>query len=153
MLRYQPELFQDPATASLILQSYQESSDAEIMFLDSEGYPIITQNLQPGSSAIQYLAPIDQIQIQNGQIITKINPEILTPVNQIEVLAPVMSRDQQILGIVRMTTILRRSWKDSAACGHGFLGVILLGLIVGVILGLDSGGNDQPAYPTGDRCG
>ena len=135
MLRYQPELFQDPATASLILQSYQESSDAEIMFLDSEGYPIVTQNLQPGSSAIQYLAPIDQIQIQNGQIITKINPEILTPVNQIEVLAPVMSRDQQILGIVRMTYDFETVVERFSSLRTWILGVILLGLIVGVILG------------------
>ncbi len=135
MIRYQPELFQNPQIARTILQSYQINSDAQLAFLSSSGIPLPANDGSDSASITQILAPRDIQKIQSGQTITRINSTARTPVNKIEVLAPVMGPDQRMLGIVSLTYSFDSVVNRLARLRGWIIGIVMLGLIFGVVLG------------------
>ena len=133
MARYEPDLFQNPQLAQAMLQSYGQSSDAKLTLLNSDGDPLTDP--QSGGSGGYQLGQPDLQQIQAGQVITHINPQILPPVSSIEVLAPVITANNQMLGIVRLTYSFESVLTRLMRLRTWIIVIAMLGLALGVILG------------------
>ena len=133
MARYEPNLFQNPQLAQAVLQSYGQSSDAKLTFLNSDGDPL--GGAQSGAPNGYQLGQPDLQQIQAGQVITHINPQLLPPVSSIEVLAPVITTDNQMLGIVRLTYSFESVLARLMRLRTWIIVIAILGLTLGVILG------------------
>jgi two-component system, OmpR family, sensor histidine kinase BaeS len=135
MVRNQPELFQDPQLAQILLQNYSQTSDAQLMLLDASGNPLPYESSDNEPSIIQLLAPGEQQKIQTGQIVTHVDTKAFSPVSRIDVLAPVVDANRRTLGIVRLTYSFETVLERLLRLRTWIISIILLGLAVGVILG------------------
>lgn len=135
MARYQPELFRDPQVAQAMLEDYNQTSRAQLLIVDATGYSVTTDTAENEASIIELLAPIDRQKIQNGQVVTQVDSQLLSPVSKIEVLAPVINARQQMLGIIRLTYSFETVLERLTQLRTWIISILLLGLVVGILLG------------------
>ena len=134
LVRNQPELLQDPQLAEKILQSYGQATDASLMFFNPTGQPISYKDIN-GNSPNLYLTTYDLQEVQTGQIVTRVQSQNFQPVREIEVLAPVIGLNQNMIGVVRLSYSFDSVLQRLLRLRTWIISIAVLGLVLGITLG------------------
>jgi two-component system sensor histidine kinase BaeS len=135
-LNGRPDIWHDPAQARAILARTTARSTTRMMLLDPSGHVLASSDPADGERLGQRLdLPIlDKALRGEVSVRTTYSPQLQAEV--VDVLAPVMGPDQQMMGIVRLSHPLLNIRDWIMPLRYLILAVLVVGLLLGTAVGL-----------------
>lgn len=132
----QGEIWQSPQLARALLDQSRTNPNKLLMLLDSNGRILASSDPADDENTGQPLNSQDLSRALDGELVVHTDYSQRLGGEVVDVLAPVITPNQQVIGIVRVAYHLA-SLQDELAQFEGLIiGILILGLVLGGTLGL-----------------
>lgn len=124
-----------PLVAQVLLDGLNPKPSARVMFLDQYGRLLASSNTDDVSKLNSQLVTPGLSTALDGNLVTLVNYYSSSQVEAIDVFAPVIAINQEVIGVVRMTYPINTVYQDFIRMGDLILVILAVGLAMGVFLG------------------
>lgn len=131
-----PDIWQNSASARSFVTRFSAHHQSQVMLLDPAGKLLASSSSDDQARLGQTLELANLAQVLAGQNSVRINYSQNTQVEIAEVLVPVFTADQKVVGIVRLTHQLENVFEQFLRLRYLIAGVLVVELILGALVGL-----------------
>jgi len=132
----QPNILTDPADAQRFLTQLSAQHKLKIMLLDRQGNLLASTEIENTDQIGQPLDLADLPSALAGGRPTQVTYSLTLQAEVIEVLAPVVAPNEEIVGVVRLSRQLSDVHSQFLKLRYLIVGVLAVALLLGVIIGL-----------------
>lgn len=124
-----------PLAAQALLDGLNPKPSARVMFLDQYGRILASSNEDDLSKLNSILVAPGLSNALEGNLVTLVNYYPTTQVEAIDVFAPVIAINREVIGVVRMTYPINTVYQEFIRLGDFILLILAVGLGMGIFLG------------------
>ena len=133
----QPGVWQDQEVADRYLLAISQGHHWDIMILDAEGYLLATSNPNYASEVGNYISDVPEMtQLQSGQQAIFVGVSDRTQSRVADVAVPATNAQNQVVGIVRVTTELDTLNQNFVELQRVVIAIVAFALLVGLGIAL-----------------
>jgi signal transduction histidine kinase len=131
----EPTLWTNPAFAEYYLTHIRQNINARVMFL-SPGGQLLASSDPTQTPLLGAILDFEGVaKAKTGQVASYIYYNINSPSEVIDVFVPVISQNQQLIGILRMSYTYNTIYTELMQSRYVIFGILAIGLLVGITLG------------------
>lgn len=131
-----PEIWDEPARAQAVLDRLGLTLTVRVMFLDAAGHLLASSDLLHGERPGEVVARPAPDAVQTGEISVRTEYSSRLHAEVVEVWAPAVGSDGQVVGFVRLTHQLSSVYDQFVRLRYLIAGVLAAGLLLGSGVGL-----------------
>ncbi len=135
-MEIEPEVWNDPVAANTLLNNINPNPAARAMLITSSKIMLASTELEEVQQIGSTVSPYGLQSALEGQTTNVINYFPLQQAEIIDVFFPVRDRNNNVVGVVRMTYFFGGIYREFTQIRFLIGGVLVVSLIVGVLLGL-----------------
>ncbi len=124
-----------PLVAQVLLEGLNPKPSARVMFLDQNGRLLASSDASDISRLNNLVVTPGLSTALTGDLVSLINYYPTSQVEAIDVFAPVIAINQEVIGVVRMTYPINTVYQEFIRLGDLILVILAAGLGMGILLG------------------
>jgi len=136
MAKGRTEIWEDPTYALQLLKEARPELGARVMLISPDGRLLASSDANDQSRLSQILDVAGLEEAMQGAMIVRTNYSQRMRADIVDVFAPVLGQDGQVLGVVRMSHRYDTVFQEFIRLRYLILAILMLGLVGGVVLGL-----------------
>lgn len=127
--------WKSPLVAQLLLEGLNPKPSARVMFIDGNGRLLASSDAEDVYRLDSILVAPGLSTALAGNIVTLVNYYPASKMEAVDVFAPVIAINQEVIGVVRMTYPINTVYQEFFRLGNIILIILAVSLAIGIFLG------------------